>query len=210
MAITTRTELISAAGRWLDREDDAIYTARAGDFIALVEARLARIGLFRTMEQVEALTLTIGVDYVALPADFQRDIAVDIVISDVPTPLLKRLPAEFAGVSNSIPTYYAIDNANMLFDCPAAAAYTVNLRYIASFALTEASPTNDLLTRAPDVYLWGMLAEAAPYFADPERTQLYEGKYQRAVSELNKLDSRARNVPLRTDLGRVRSNIFTG
>jgi hypothetical protein len=207
MAITTYAELQTAVANWLHRTD---LTSRITEFISLFEARANRVGILRTMEQETDLVGTVDVDYIALPSGFVSPIAAWVVISDIPTPLDMRLPEEFTDITSSIPRFYAIDNANIRFDCPLASNYTVTLRYLKTFALSNSTTTNYLLERAPDAYLYGALAEAAPYMMDDERVPLWESKAQRAITELKRQDARNKQVELRTELTRPRSNIFTG
>jgi len=51
--------------------------------------------------------------------------------------------------------------------------------------LSDESPSNWLLERAPDVYVYGSLLAAAGYLHDDSRVGLWQAAYGEAVSALN-------------------------
>jgi hypothetical protein len=87
---------------------------------------------------------------------------------------------------------WSVDGANLAFDRPCDQAYGVVLRMLAKFALSEAAPTNDLLTDHPDAYLFATLCEAGPFLRDTELAAAYEARLERAIDEINAKDARAR------------------
>jgi hypothetical protein len=213
MALDTYTNLKAAIADFANRSD---LTTQIVDFVTLTEARLNDMLLLKNMDQEDPLTCVIGQNYVALPAGYISPIALWIVASsgtNVRTMLDPAAPEELPySPSNSIPRYYAIDGANIRFDCPAAAAYTLYFRYIKSSNLSGSTATNYLLARRPDIYLSGALSELARYTKDVDLFNVWESKFVKACSELKATENRARGaVPLRTDFStRVRSNIFNG
>jgi hypothetical protein len=90
------------------------------------------------------------------------------------------------------PRGWTIDGTTLAFDRPCDAAYSFPLRYLAKFALSDASPTNALLTDYPDAYLFATLAEAAPFLRDADLASAYESKLTRAIAEINAKDARSR------------------
>lgn len=56
-------------------------------------------------------------------------------------------------------------------------------------ALSVSNTTNWILTNHPDVYLFGALAEAAPYLGNDERTALWQTKYEAAFAEVRRPDA---------------------
>ena len=74
---------------------------------------------------------------------------------------------------------------------------------LARFALSDAAPTNALLTDYPDAYLFATLAEAGPFLRDAELAGSYEARLDRAIGEINAKDARSRAPrTLVTDLPR--------
>lgn len=213
MSITTYSELQTAIGNWLDRPSDSVLTDRIPEFIALAEARLNRVGLLRGQETETDLTTTTDLDYVALPSNYYSPIEAWIELSGARRALVKVQPEQFNVTdSASIPRFWAIDGSYMRFDCLCGDAYTIPFRYVKTFALSTTTTTNYLLTAAPDIYLFASLSEAAPYLMDDARTQLWESKAQRAITEQNRIENKSRAVPLRTGMHSTsgRGNIYSG
>ena len=99
------------------------------------------------------------------------------------------------------PLYWAIDGGSLAFERPSDTQRTVTLRYRGGFRLSEDAPTNALLTKYPDLYLYGALLQAQPFLKNMEMLALWQSMYARTVSDINKTESRSRAVaPLRTEL----------
>jgi hypothetical protein len=190
MAITTYAELQAAAANWLVRADLA---ARIPEFITLAEARLNRVLRARLAETEAALTSTVGVRTISLPADFAEPLALWIVSSGVRRPLRFIEPSLLGATSlQGAPCSWSIDGANLAFDRPCDQAYSLVLRMLVKFALSDLAPANALLSDYPDAYLFATLCEAGPFLRDAELAQAYEARLERAIGEINTKDARAR------------------
>lgn len=190
MAITTYAQLQAAAANWLVRAD---LTARIPEFIALAEARLNRVLRARLAETEVALEATVGARTVPLPAGFTEPVSVWLEQAGGRTEL-PFLQAGLMGASSlrGEPGAWTVDGPNLAFDRPCDQAYGLTLRMLRAFVLSEAAPTNALLSAAPDVYLFATLSEAAPFLRDAELAGAYETKLDRAIAELNAKDARSR------------------
>jgi len=72
-------------------------------------------------------------------------------------------------------------------------SYDAELLYYAKLpALSDAAPTNWLLTESPDIYLYGTLAQSAPYLKEDERTDNRTSLYEKLVEDMRIADERAR------------------
>jgi len=178
MSLATHADLIAAIGDWLDRSDLA---TRAADFIRLTEARLNRLLDDPEMEVVSESVAT-GTS-TALPADFGEMVSISVGGGA----LASMGPVEFAGIDSSVsgsPRFYNIVNRAISF-APANSTAAIRMIYRRNIpALTAAAPTNWLLTRAPDVYLYGALVQASAFLAEDERVGLWKNAFDEAVSEL--------------------------
>jgi hypothetical protein len=211
MPFTNYAELKASVVGWLHRAD---LVAQIPDFITLAETRLNRIAQVRSMENEVTLTLPANARTITLPVGFETPRAVWLgrarELLSPATP--EELPVTTAP---GRPSYWAIDGTNLAFNCPADIQHTVMLRYRGGFKLSDAAPTNALLTKYPDVYLYGTLLEAAPWLRDNDSLQLWSQMYRTTVNEINATESRARAVaPLRTEiaqvLGRESFDIYRG
>jgi hypothetical protein len=97
-----------------------------------------------------------------------------------------------ASATRGEPAAWGIDAATLSFDRPCDQAYPFVLRYLAKVALSDAAPTNGLLTDYPDAYLFATLAEAGPFLRDAELAGAYDARLERAIAEINAKDARAK------------------
>jgi hypothetical protein len=193
MTITNYTNLKAAIADWLLRDD---LTAVIPSFIALAETQMQReIRHHKMMQRAEA---EIDTRYFALPSDW-IETARFHVAGDRPTRLeltgmddMLQL-RELNGNASGRPTHYAhIGEQLEVFPTPGA-TYDVELLYFQKIpALTDAAPTNWLLTDYPDAYLYGALMQAAPYLDDDQKMQVWASLYAAAVNSINAESKKAR------------------
>ena len=201
MAITTYAELQAAAANWLVRSD---LTARIPEFIALAEARLNRLLRTRLSEVEVAVTATFGARTIPLPAGFTEPLRLWLERDGGREELPFRDASLMAATSlRGVPGAWTVDGATLAFDRPCDQAYGLTLRMLRAFSLSDAAPTNALLSVFPDIYLFATLSEAAPFLRDAELAAAYETKLNRAIDETNAKAARSRAARvLTTDLPR--------
>jgi hypothetical protein len=69
----------------------------------------------------------------------------------------------------------------------------INIDYLSGITpLSDAVPTNWLLTQSPSAYLWGTLSFAAPYIGDDPRLQLWLSAREAAIERIRLADRRAK------------------
>lgn len=204
MAIGTYSELKTAVANWTHRSS---LTDRIPEFIALAEASMNRVLRTRTMETDNSLSLSSGARTVALPSGFEEPISLRLVISGenrdhLIRVLHKQLNINTESSAARRPEYWAINGENIEFPNNADQAYTLSLRCLSSsWALSDSTTTNWLLTNHPDVYLYGTLIQASPYIVNDARIPTWERFYNKAIKEVQNNAARAKaNVALRTDV----------
>ncbi len=195
MAISTFTELKASIASWLHRSD---LTTVIPDFITLLESRINRTLRLRTMESDNSLTLTSGTRTVALPSGYVEPISLALIISGEAYDYLdyrlpNQLPIDVNSSSARRPRMYAINGTNIEFPNLSDETYAMTFRMVGTFTLSDASPTNWLLTNHPDIYLFGSLLEATSYLNNDKRIPLWQMKYDLAVSEVRNKENRARS-----------------
>jgi hypothetical protein len=190
MAITTYAELQAAAANWLVRAD---LTARIPEFITLAEARLNRVLRARLAESEAALTATPGARTIPLPAGFAEPLALWLSLAAGRTALRFVEPSLMEVTATpGQPASWSIDGANLAFERPCDQAYGFVLRMLTKFALSDAAPSNALLSDYPDAYLFATLSEAGPFLRDDELASAYDARLERAIGEINTKDARSR------------------
>lgn len=189
MPLATYSDLKTSVASWIKRADLA---ANIPDFIALGEARIARDFRLRAQIVKDVATTAANIPTLVLPEgwlEFER-----FTLDG-----LGRLEPAGADASSDLwrgdvaqPRNYAVGaDAVTLWPTPDG-AYGVTWSYYKRFALSDAAPTNWLLTNHPGVYLWAALAEAEPFVMNDARVALWETKYQKEADALIAIDERSR------------------
>jgi len=188
----TYAELQSCLLAWLD---DSAPNINPAECIGLAERRLTRL---LNVPEMEATTmLDASVSSIDLPPDFReaRECTLDIsphTLLEATAPATLRLlfPSNRVGQ----PQVYAISGASLLIAPSPDAAYTIRLVYKQAVpALSDANPTNWLLTKHPDLYLAASLAMAEFRGWNDTRLPLLKSWYDELVTEVNEAGQRVRN-----------------
>ncbi len=177
--IATYVDLKSAIADWLDRTEDSSTVARIPEFIASFERRFSSEMRVAQMDAVATLTTT-GSGY-ALP----DDVAQLSTVSKASGEPLATVTPDFADrlAKNGTARYYYV-RGRSIFTAPYD-GQDIIVRYVAALTpLVLDSDTNWLLTRYPDAYKFGALAEAELYNRAFDAAQLWEAKYQAVASRI--------------------------
>ncbi len=190
MALSNYADLQTAIITYAFRVGDTDFAAMCPTFIALCESRVNKTLRIRQMETSATVTMTNGVG--TLPADYlqYREVlangphAYPLKVTDPNTGQgdypLSDYPAYFAVIGNTIKTF-------------PASTVDLTLNYFEKIpALSDADDTNWLLEKAPEVYLYGSLMEAAPFMMDDGRISTWAQFYEGAMVLLRQEDEMAK------------------
>lgn len=179
----TWEELKASVAEWLNRSD---LTAKIPELIAFAERRFNRI--ITVPEREAVATTTLSGPALALPDDFWalRSIFID---SDPRAALQQVSPSvlrsEYAVQVTGKPRVFAIIDDQFVFGPAPDDTYTVNVTYYATIpALGDAVATNWLLTKHPDIYLYGTLLQAEAYLWNDNRLDVWKAALDEAIGEL--------------------------
>lgn len=193
MAITTYAELKGAISNWLNRGD---LTSIIPDFITLAEADINRT--LRVSSQMKRSTATLDGQFSDLPTDFgqmdhvQLNDTVPYALKYVDPAELDRQREAFFSVPGK-PREYTIIGSTIEVAPEPDDEYEVEIVYYTRgvVALSGTNPSNWLLEKHPDAYLYGALLHSAPYLHDDERAatwlNAYRGVMAGIVSEHDKM-----------------------
>jgi hypothetical protein len=193
--IADYTTLQTTIATWLNRDDLA---ADIPNFIQNAEARLKDDDRARLMGAVEPFTASTPTT--SLPADFDALISIDHVgptffgpVETVGTEQLGEAMARFG--TTGPPSFAAVitDGSPRIKWAPAPdASYDLSMTYWAKLVgLSGANPTNRLLLRRPDVYLYAALVESAPFLKNDPRLAVWEGELESRLNALEAATTRA-------------------
>ena len=208
MAISTFTELKTAVDNWLARTDLA---GRAPEFIALAEARMNREVETRSQETRVTSSRVAGDEYVSLPNDGRRIRHGRLNTSPITnlsfmTPLV--IDRTHSATGQGKPQNYSVIGTEIYFRPIPDAAYTAEIAYVASIdALSDSVATNNILTRHPDIYLHGALAEAFGFLMDATRRAQHDALFLQGLKDIQDDEDRARfaggALSMTTDYGEL-------
>ena len=176
----------------------AVPTATIPTLIQLCEDRISTdIETLRQEKTLEGQLAAMDGDIVPLPNDFlsQRDFSLntnDIQRLDYLTP---EVFYEEGGGNQPVgrPFAYTIIGTNLILSPPPDAQYDYRLSYFGVFdRFTDDADTNWLLENHYGLYLYGSLAESAPYLGNDPRTLLWATMYDERKDAVNQLERKAR------------------
>jgi hypothetical protein len=189
MSISTFSELKTAIAGWLHRSD---LTSVLADFVTLSESKFNR--RLRTRQQETAFGPTTPTSYgIAIPSDFA---AVRKLWRTSDRWELTQRPIDTLTFlqEGGQSTGFAITDA-FVFD---GTSEVGGIYFAKITALSDAAPTNWLLTAYPDLYLWAGLSEAAFYSKDLNSAAMWTERADALIKEINGASQRDKfSGPLR-------------
>lgn len=195
MALDTYANLKLAIADYLDRDD---LTSQIDDFIDIAESAHRDEVRFRELLTRASITIADGDRTEPLPADFAQVKYIRLINPQTTTwsryylPTLIQLSehelTEKASLTDGPPKYFCI-NEQIEFDVAADQEYTGELLYYKTMtALSDSNPSNELLVRGAELYLYGALKATAPFLMNDERLNIWANLYQEALERLNRAE----------------------
>lgn len=188
MAITNYTTLQAAIGKWLARAD---LTAEIPDFIAMAESEMDQKLRCQYNESSASTAIASGV--IAVPAGY---VAMKACYIDKAEPVylepksLSFILAEYPSSRTGSPRFFARRTSDFVFGPWPDSNYTIQQYYYKGLDVAT-DTTNDVLTNARDVYLYGSLYHAAIYTRDADQEQKWGNKFWSTMTVLNESEIRS-------------------
>ena len=202
MSISTYSDLKTKVASWGRRAGNSTFVAEVPDIITLAEARLNRE--LPAVETDSTLTGTVSsrridisaVSMVEPIALFLAETGLDerqvFFKADGTFPYL---------VTEGRPKFVAVDGTYLDFDCPLDSAYPFRLRSRNRFSLSDANPTNWLLTNHPDVYLAASLMWGAGYREDWPNGAAFKSILDEGIPSVRNIIAQGKRGVLTVDAG---------
>jgi hypothetical protein len=200
LPLASYSDLKVEVASWLRRAD---LTAEIPTFVALAEAQMNR--RLRVRPMAARLSASWAAEYVNLPADFLAEREVSVADGAGGRHRLAYLapePMDLAALtpSSGRPRFYSLYGGQMRLHPAPDQAYTAELVYLQAIpALSDASPSNWLLAAHPDAYLYGALAQSAPYLKADERLALWSSLFLGVLADIEAADRTGAQARLMTD-----------
>lgn len=193
MAITTYDGLKTAIGNWTDKDLTDYYD----DFIDLAEARHKRD--LRLREMLRRDTIGIGGRFADVPKRYLGAKTIRLILTDQTVPLIDVTQERMDRIRTEEkrrPRAFTI-HEQIEFDSLPDLSYRGEIIYYEEpTPLSSSVSSNTILRTHPDLYLYACNAAAAEFLQDPERFQLWDGRYQSSVHEAMQLDTRTVGTPI--------------
>ena len=190
MALTSYTELKAAVADWLGRTD--LTTAIGADFIPLAEAEMRR----RLRRSTSSTTIYIsagnmnGPTNMAAPISLRLDSASpteDRPLRMCSPEMIAERRARAADVAGR-PTDWGYWDGQLQFAPVPDQSYDGILTYYTQLTpLSGSVASNAILAEFPDLYLYGALAQSAPYLEHDERIAVWQAKFDAGIEQANKM-----------------------
>ncbi|HLH96439.1 MAG TPA: hypothetical protein VKW08_15090 [Xanthobacteraceae bacterium] len=192
MTLATYTDLTTAIGNWLQRQDLAAVTP---SFVQLFEACANRRLRVRQQEATVELTPANGV--VVLPADYlawRRLTWTGNPRQELAFVEPSWLQAAYPDLPTDTPRVFTIEGGNILTMPLDPTDTALELVYFQQIPSLAANSTNWLMSQHPDLYLFGSLAEAEAYTVNPDAAALWKSRRDELFDEIERLSNKSRGA----------------
>ncbi|MES2958459.1 MAG: hypothetical protein V4792_09735 [Pseudomonadota bacterium] len=195
MSITTWPQLLEQLTRLIDGEDvtvSEVSPATLTQIIALGERRIYRELRHRLNEKAFA-SVTVTNNLAPIPVDFESTSVLHFggyPLTPVAEKVIQdRLQWQWGGDTR----YFAEAGANFTFWPSVANGTAVQGRYFCRLPDLNATtlPANALFLAETDLFLYGFLSQAAPFFGQDTRIPMWEARYVGIRDALNEAKNRA-------------------
>lgn len=191
MSLDTSANLQVEIARWLRRTD---LTTEILTFITAAESQMNR--RLRCQSMLSRGTLSITSALTPAPADFVAPRSLRLT-STSPTARLNWVSDEkmddLLDTWDSVggpPRHYTLEGSNFrLSPDPGAGPYTGNLSYYARLPSLASNTSNWLLASHPDAYLYGALAQSAPFLRADDRLPMWVQIFGEILNDINASDT---------------------
>lgn len=125
-----------------------------------------------------------------LPSGITRQTSIRLEDNDVIRPIPYTNPTNFVTLDCvSVPTQYTITNGKIEFNTMPDDNYPVTVNYESmALPLSDSNQTNEVLTKYPNVYLFGMLSNLFTWAMDDEQGSKYSGMFLQAIIDANRAE----------------------
>jgi hypothetical protein len=188
-AFDSYASLQTTALSWANRQGDTDLVSRIPDLIDVIEPEIDS-KLRRTTAQA---TLTASANPTPLPSDCKELRSIQVasanpsqanVIAIVSPSMLGDLGQLQS--STGVPEAAYIQGGNLyLWPAPQTATSLTVSYFTKLVPLSNTAPSNAVLANYPNIYLFGILKEMAPYLEQPDENALWQQKFESAIMDAN-------------------------
>lgn len=199
----TYANIVNAITKWLNRDGEAELADRIPEFIQMLEDDLGtdQEWLLERYSHRHGELFVVDSDPMILPT-FVRELRALWLPGEEPIPIVndeqwRQYVHQFTGGGNPrvarvtplMNTWGSSEGARLEFfpaiDPDAEVPLEVDMLYVRNLdPLAQEAAGNALSLRHPNVYIYGVLVHAAPFYEHDERLPMFEKKYDEAIKKL--------------------------
>lgn len=198
MALSNYEELRQSV---IDQSHRGDLDLKINDFILLTETEIRSNPdeslKLNASELITTLTTSTSSRLSPLPTGYLKGRDVKISLDTIQPDLTYVTPGNLVIRSGTgAPCFFTINANQIEFDILPDDEYTVTVKYFGDFAnLSSTNATNDVLTKYPNIYLNGCMAQAFAYANDEVLEDRYSSKFLSAIKSANKTENELRFGP---------------
>lgn len=183
------TELQAFIADFLARDD---LTTQIPTFISLAEQRMSRELQIALLEATAQISVSANAPTADLPTDLRSIREVAMIDADSDRTVLEYVtPSQWntrdQDANQTKTEFYTIVANQIKLMATPSAAVTLEITYNGGVAaLTNAAPTNTMLTRHGDAYLHGTLKQAFDFLQDEQRSMYHDAQFTRCLAEIDR------------------------
>ena len=171
------------------------------DFIQLAETEmLANPSGALKMNESEVVATALASTtsrFTELPPGFQMPRSLQIDVGDGTLFVKFKAPGQMKIVTGvGQPSYFTVNANQIEFNIVPDSEYLITSTYVSSFTpLDSDNPVNEVLTKYPNVYLYGCMAQVGSFIVDATIEAFYYQKFFAAIKAANKSEKNIRFGP---------------
>lgn len=183
------TELKSFIADFLARDD---LTTQIPTFVSLAEQRMSRELQIALLEATAQIAVSANASTADLPTDLRSIREVAMIDADNDRTVLEYVtPSQWntrdQDANQTKTEFYTIVANQIKLMATPSAAITLEITYNGGVAaLSDAAPTNTMLTRHGDAYLHGSLKQAFDFLQDEQRSIYHDAQFTRCLAEIDR------------------------
>ena len=183
------TELKAFIADFLARDD---LTTQIPTFVSLAEQRMSRELQIALLEATAQIAVSANASTADLPTDLRSIREVAMIDADNDRTVLEYVtPSQWntrdQDANQTKTEFYTIVANQIKLIATPSAAITLEITYNGGVAaLSDAAPTNTMLTRHGDAYLHGSLKQAFDFLQDEQRSIYHDAQFTRCLAEIDR------------------------
>ena len=190
-------QIVDLALGYADRQDSEV-TSRVDSFLRVTESRINRTLMTLDMSNRANTVMDSATEFYTLPTNYSVMRAIKVIDntnSASRVTLLQVNPEQMANLVNNGETQfpcYTVISGNIQVQPFYDNTHSLEIDYFKTIPpLSSSITTNWLSDSNPDAYVFGLLVEINSFVKDGEASQLWDGRFQQAMSEITLNDAKS-------------------